>query len=80
MPIWTGSSTAATWFRCLSRGKYENGRKGRWEEGDWNGDLVFDSGDMVAAFVGGGYEKGPKPAPSVPCPNPAAWCWHCWAG
>jgi hypothetical protein len=27
-----------------------------WAEGDWNGDGVFDSGDMVMAFQTGLYE------------------------
>ena len=31
-----------------------------WAEGDWNGDGIFDSSDMVTAFADGGYEKGPR--------------------
>ena len=29
-----------------------------WPQGDWNGDGVFDSSDLVTAFADGGYEKG----------------------
>ena len=54
-----------TWFRCLSRGKYETGQPAGWEDGDWNGDSVFGSGDMVAAFAAGGYEQGLRPAAAV---------------
>ena len=40
------------------------------EEGDWNGDGDFTSGDLVVAFKDGGYEKGPRPAPAaVPEPT-----------
>ena len=41
-----------------------------WEEGDWNGDQRFDSGDLIAAFQDGGYEIGPHAAVSaVPEPT-----------
>lgn len=36
-------------------GKYEQGSAAIWEEGDWNGDGLFDSSDLVAAFRGGHY-------------------------
>ena len=31
-----------------------------WSEGDWNGDGVFGTGDLVAALGDGGYENGPR--------------------
>ena len=37
--------------------------------GDWNGDGDFTSKDMVAAFLDGGYEQGPRPANAVPEPS-----------
>ena len=40
-----------------------------WGEGDWNGDMVFDSGDFVFAFSSGGYETGPRMASAVPEPT-----------
>ena len=43
-----------------------------WSEGDWNGDGVFDSSDMVAAFADGGYEQGPR-TDAVEAPEPGAW-------
>jgi hypothetical protein len=41
-----------------------------WAEGDWNGDGIFASGDMITAFVDGGYEQGPR-AGAVP--EPGGW-------
>ncbi len=40
-------------------GEYEDTVAGNstWSEGDWNGDGEFDSGDMITAFVAGGYEQ-----------------------
>jgi hypothetical protein len=44
-----------------------------WEEGDWDGNQQFDSSDMVAAFVGGGYELGKKEAVAASVvPEPAS--------
>ena len=43
-----------------------------WSEGDWNGDGIFDSSDMVTAFADGGYEQGLRPdAVAVPEPDSA---------
>ncbi len=43
-----------------------------WSEGDWNGDLEFDSDDFVIAFQDGGYEQGPRTdAAAVPEPGGA---------
>lgn len=52
-------------------GKYETGDMAGYAEGDWNGDMVFDSGDFVAAFTGGGYELGPRLA-SIAVPEPTS--------
>ena len=41
-----------------------------WEEGDWDGNQRFNSGDMVAAFVAGGYEKGNRPPAVGAVPEP----------
>ena len=43
-------------------GEYEDLRPGNstWSEGDWSGDLDFDSTDFVVAFQGGGYGRGPR--------------------
>ena len=39
-------------------------------EGDWDGDMVFSSGDLVAAFTEGGYQLGALPAiNAVPEPS-----------
>ena len=45
----------------LGIGKYEQpGATAVWSEGDWNGDGVFGTGDLVAALSDGGYELGPR--------------------
>ena len=31
-----------------------------WVSGDWNGDLEFDTGDLIIAFQGGGYGQGTR--------------------
>jgi hypothetical protein len=57
----------------FTSGKYESGAMATWGEGDWNGDMVFDSSDFVAAFSSGGYEIGPRAAVSaVPEPSSVA--------
>ena len=48
-----------------------NGRPS-WSEGDWNGDGIFDSSDMVTAFADGGYEQGPR-TDAVAVPEPGGW-------
>ncbi len=51
-------------------GKYETSVESKWSEGDWNGDGIFDTGDLVIALQDGGYEQGPRPiAVVVPEPN-----------
>ena len=56
----------------FSAGEYEDGVAGNstWGTGDWNADLEFGSGDLVAAFTDGGYEAGPRRAmTAVPEPS-----------
>jgi hypothetical protein len=36
-----------------------------WDEGDWNGDGVFDQEDLVDAFIDGGYVHDDAKAVSV---------------
>ncbi len=43
-----------------------------WSEGDWSGDMVFDSGDLVAAFSDGGFELGPRPPAVAAVPEPTS--------
>ena len=59
--------------QVFTRGKYETGEDAGWEDGDWNGDKEFGSGDIVAAFTDGGYEKGQKVGLAVNAvPEPAS--------
>jgi hypothetical protein len=58
--------------QVFAAGKYETGEEAGWANGDWNGDGFFSSRDMVAAFVDGGYEMGPRTdAAAVPEPTSA---------
>ncbi len=51
-------------------GKYETPEAAGWAEGDWDGDMLFDSSDFVAAFGDGGFELGPVPGvAAVPEPS-----------
>lgn len=43
-----------------------------WEQGDWNGDGMFDSADFVTAFVDGGYEQGTRMDVAA-VPEPMGW-------
>ena len=52
--------------------KYETGEAATWAEGDWNGDGAFNSSDFVAAFSGGGYEKGPRDGGLQVVPEPSS--------
>ena len=62
-------------MQVFTAGEYETQQTAGWSEGDWNGDGIFNSSDMVTAFVDGGYEQGePGPRPevaAVPEPNAA---------
>ena len=43
-----------------------------WEQGDWNGDGLFNRSDLVLALQDGGYEQGPRQGAAV-VPEPASW-------
>jgi hypothetical protein len=55
----------------FTAGKYELDEFASWEQGDWNGDQRFGSGDLVTAFAGGGYETGPRNGVAA-VPEPSA--------
>ena len=56
-------------IQVFQQGKWQTNELATWEEGDWNGDHRFDSGDFVAAFRTGGYCAGPRQFHAVPEPN-----------
>ena len=58
--------------QVFAAGKYETGESSGWAGGDWNCDGIFNSSDMVTAFVDGGYEQGPR-ADAVAVPEPGGW-------
>lgn len=45
-----GRFTSSDLIEVFTAGRYETGITASWEEGDWNGDLRFDSGDLVFLF------------------------------
>lgn len=49
----------ADFIQALQAGRFDNGQAATAEQGDWNGDGLFDSADLVAMFVRGKYRKGP---------------------
>ncbi len=57
-----GEFNEADLVRVFQVGEYEDAiaSNSRWETGDWNGDLEFDTSDLVAAFIDGGYGLGPR--------------------
>ncbi len=60
-------------MQVFQTGKYETGNTAGWAEGNWNTDRVFDSNDMIVAFVDGGYEQGPWTDVAA-VPDPGGWC------
>jgi len=46
-------------IQVMRIGKFETGELAGWEEGDFNGDGVFDEGDIAAAFATGNFMQGP---------------------
>lgn len=59
-----GEFTSSDFVLIFQGGKFEQDVEALWHEGDWNGDLRFNPGDLVAAFVNCGYEgcgHGPRP-------------------
>ena len=55
-----GRFTSADLVKAFTFAEYEDNVAGNstWTEGDWNGDLDFDSHDFVLAFQRGKYETG----------------------
>ncbi|MCA9217967.1 MAG: hypothetical protein KDB27_33080, partial [Planctomycetales bacterium] len=51
-----GSFTTGDLVLVFEAAKYETGAAATWEEGDWNGDLLFDSNDFVFVFTYGDYQ------------------------
>jgi hypothetical protein len=45
-------------------GKYLTGERADWTEGDWNGDGLFDTTDLIFAFQEGRYEADLRATPS----------------
>ena len=66
-----GEFSSSDFVLVFGTAKYETGNVAGFAEGDWNGDMVFDSGDFGAAFTGGGYEQGPRAAVNA-VPEPAS--------
>lgn len=57
---WTANSTVAISWQCFKRASMKTGFQVILTTGDWNGDVEFDSGDLVLAFQDGGFEQGPR--------------------
>jgi len=69
-----GQFTSNDLVRTLSSGLYETGRPASWPDGDWTGDGLFNSSDMVAAFIYGAYESPgwDVTVPAVAVPEPSS--------
>lgn len=62
-------------IQMFQAAKYETGLAATWSDGDFNGDGLADSGDLVVAFIQGGYEQGPRwvdPPAAQTVPEPAS--------
>jgi hypothetical protein len=66
-----GEFNSSDFVSIFSAAKYERDQDATWDEGDWNGNLRFSSGDLVSAFIDGGFEKGARPAVNV-VPEPSS--------
>jgi hypothetical protein len=53
----------------LASGTYEANVAAVWSTGDFNGDGITNSSDLVVALADGGYEQGPAGAAAVPEPS-----------
>jgi hypothetical protein len=67
----SGSFTSDDLATVFTSGLYETGSLATWVQGDWNGDLVFDSNDFVAAFIDGYYEQQDPLAGVAAVPEPS---------
>jgi hypothetical protein len=63
---WYGDANLADEFnscdmtQVIAASEYETGEQAGWADGDWDGSGLFDSSDMVTAFVDVGYDKGTR--------------------
>lgn len=62
-----GSFSTGDLVTVFQAGKYETGMPADWGEGDWNGDLLFNSSDLVHV-LSKGHCSGPRTAVAVPEP------------
>jgi hypothetical protein len=68
-----GQFNSEDFVRVFEAGKYNWTVAADWSQGDWNGDLRFNSSDLVSAFADGGFEAGLRTAvAAVPEPSSAA--------
>ena len=58
-------------LQVFQAGKYENGEAAGWREGDWNGNGLFETGDLLRAFKDGGFEQSHR-VDVVAVPEPAS--------
>ena len=70
-PTWIENSTG-DFVAVFTAGLFETDQKATWDTGDWNGDLRFNSGDFVKAFIDGGFEVGPRPGRLTSVPEPSS--------
>jgi hypothetical protein len=68
-----GKFTTADLVQVYQRGHYEDGHRGNshWGDGDWNGDLEFNSNDLVDLLRSGEF-GGSSPFRALAVPEPAA--------
>ncbi len=59
-----GEFNSSDFVQLWQASEYEDSiaNNSTWADGDWNGDREFDSNDFVLAFMGRGYEAGPRVA------------------
>ncbi len=64
-----GECQTADLIQAFASGKYETDLPAAWEEGDWDGNLRFNSGDLIRTMDGPGncfVPSGPREALVVP--------------
>ncbi|MCA9148585.1 MAG: hypothetical protein KDA92_04780 [Planctomycetales bacterium] len=64
---------AADWVQVMQRDLLNSGQAAEWADGDWNGDRLFKSSDVVSAFASTKYQTGyfgePPDDGTVPAPQ-----------
>ncbi|MCA9196531.1 MAG: hypothetical protein KDA87_03295, partial [Planctomycetales bacterium] len=73
-----GRLNSADLVLVFQAGKFEQDVEALWHEGDWTGDLRFDSRDFIASFEGcwegqSGGDCGPRELTTVPEPSRMNW-------